>query len=44
MDLVSVQELLGHAWIATTMRYVHEGLGIASDGCEHAGRLVEVTA
>lgn len=23
MDLVSVQELLGHAWIATTMRYVH---------------------
>ena len=23
MDLISVQELLGHAWIATTMRYVH---------------------
>ena len=23
MDLVSVQELLGHQWIATTMRYVH---------------------
>lgn len=23
MDLVLVQELLGHAWIATTMRYVH---------------------
>jgi integrase/recombinase XerD len=23
VDLISVQELLGHAWIATTMRYVH---------------------
>jgi len=23
MDLISIQEMLGHAWIATTMRYVH---------------------
>lgn len=23
MDLISVQELLGHSWVATTMRYVH---------------------
>jgi integrase/recombinase XerD len=23
MDLVSIQEMLGHAWVATTMRYVH---------------------
>jgi len=23
MDLISVQELLGHAWVATTMKYVH---------------------
>lgn len=23
LDLISIQEVLGHAWIATTMRYVH---------------------
>jgi site-specific recombinase XerD len=23
VDLISVQEMLGHAWVATTMRYVH---------------------
>ncbi|MFC4853968.1 tyrosine-type recombinase/integrase [Actinophytocola glycyrrhizae] len=23
MDLVAIQETLGHAWVATTMRYVH---------------------
>jgi site-specific recombinase XerD len=23
MDLLAIQELLGHRWVATTMRYVH---------------------
>lgn len=23
VDLISIQEMLGHAWVATTMRYVH---------------------
>ena len=32
MDLVAIQELPGHAWVTTTMNYIHEGSGIASDG------------
>jgi len=23
MDLLAIQELLGHCWVATTMHYVH---------------------
>jgi integrase/recombinase XerD len=23
VDLIAIQEMLGHAWVATTMRYVH---------------------
>ena len=23
MDLIAIQEALGHAWVATTMNYVH---------------------
>ena len=23
VDLISIQEMLGHSWVATTMRYVH---------------------
>ena len=23
MDLVAIQETLGHAWVATTMNYIH---------------------
>jgi site-specific recombinase XerD len=23
MDLISIQEALGHAWVATTMNYIH---------------------
>ena len=40
MDLIAIQETLGHAWVATTMSYIHELSGIASAGRETAGRLV----
>jgi integrase/recombinase XerD len=23
MDLIAIQETLGHAWVATTMNYIH---------------------
>ena len=36
MDLIAIQATLGHAWIATTMQYVHEPSGIASAGRETA--------
>jgi len=32
MELLAIQATLGHAWVATTMGYVHELSGIASDG------------
>jgi site-specific recombinase XerD len=37
LDLISIQELLGHAWIASTLNYVHEPSEIASDGRVRAG-------
>ena len=42
MDLVAIQETLGHAWVATTMNYIHEPSGIASAGRETAGQQVTV--
>jgi integrase/recombinase XerD len=44
MNLFAVQELLGHAWTATTARYIHESSGIASGGCELAGCLMKSPA
>jgi site-specific recombinase XerD len=42
MDLVAIQEVLGHAWIATTMRYVHVQAGHVEEawmaGQERAAR------
>ena len=32
MDLVAIQQTLGHAWVATTMNYINQVSGIASDG------------
>jgi integrase/recombinase XerD len=37
MDLVAIQETLGHAWVATTMNYINYS-GIASAGRERARR------
>jgi integrase len=44
MDLLAIQAALGHAWVATTMNYVHETSGIASAGRETAGHLVSAGA
>jgi DNA-binding Xre family transcriptional regulator len=41
MDLIAIQSVLGHAWIATTMNYVHvtgnhvEDAWIAGQPCRH---------
>jgi integrase/recombinase XerD len=40
VDLVAIQQLLGHWTVASTMRYVRQGSGIAPDGRETAGRLI----
>jgi len=32
LGLMAIQQLLGHRWVSTTVRYVHEGSGIASAG------------
>ena len=39
-DLLMVRDLLGHADVATTERYLRQPSGIASDGRVCAGRLV----
>lgn len=40
VDLVAIQQLLGHWTVASTMRYVRQPSGIASDGCVSAGHLL----
>jgi integrase len=40
VDLVAIQQLLGHWTVASTMRYLNQGSGIAPDGRETAGRLI----
>jgi hypothetical protein len=42
MDLIAIQQALGHAWIATTMNYIHEPSGIASAARETAGQQVSM--
>lgn len=37
MDLIAIQETLGHAWIATTMNYVHLTVEDARKTLEDAG-------
>lgn len=32
MDLIAIQQTLGHVWVATTMHYIHELSGIALNG------------
>jgi Phage integrase family len=42
MDLIAIQAVLGHAWVATTLHYVHQGSGIAPGGRETPGHQVIV--
>ena len=37
MDVVAIQELLGHSWINTTMIYVHVGRSHVEDAWVKAG-------
>lgn len=40
MDLIAIQELLGHQWIATTMRYVHVQRSHIEDSWDQASKRV----
>jgi integrase/recombinase XerD len=44
VDLVAIQQMLGHWHVGTTMRYVTQVSGIASDGRGTAGRLIIVAS